>query len=228
MSVCATRSIRPVAACSIAAIAACALIVPNARAVDLTTFDTFQDQTVQNWLGGTSISNKPGGMGGTADRFLQVSSNGNSSGSGSRLAFHNSDARWVGDFLSAGVTGIQFDATNLGTTNLELRVVLFSSGSRWTSVQSIALPAGAAWQSITIPISQAALTRVLGTNPWPDSITNVSQLMIRHDPGTPSSGGSAVDATIGFDNIRVIPSPSGASVLLGASMLAGRRRRRVG
>lgn len=227
MSVCATRSNRQLAVGSFIAAAAMAL-ASSAHAIDLNTLDTFQDQSVQNWLGGTSITNKPGGRGGAADRYVQVESNGNSSGAGSRLAFHNSDARWTGDFASAGVTGVQFDAANFGTGSVELRVVLFSSGSRWTSLQTIALPAGAGWQSITIPINQSALTRVLGNNPWPDSITNVSQFMIRHDPGTPSSGGSAVNATIGFDNIRTVPAPGVVSMLVGVGLLAARRRRRLG
>lgn len=226
MSVCATRSMRQLAVGSFIAAAGMAL-APHAHAIDLNTLDTFQDQSVQNWLGGTSITNKPGGRGGAADRYVQVDSNGNASGAGSRLAFHNSDARWIGDFAAAGVTGVQFDAANFGPLGVELRVVLFSSGSRWTSVQSVALPAGSAWQTITIPINQAALTRVLGTNPWPDSITNVSQFMIRHDPGSASSGGAAIDATIGFDNIRVVPTPGAASMLVGVGLLVGRRRRPV-
>ncbi len=196
-----------------------------ALAIDLGTLDTFQDQSVLNWIGGTSISNKPGGQGGSGDRWLQVDSNGNTAGAGSRLGMHNSDARWIGDYAAAGVTGVQFDVTNLGATNLELRLVLFASGTRWTSSQAVVVPAGAPWRTVTLPISQSDLTRVLGSNAWADSITNVSQLMIRHDPGSPSSGGAAVDATAGFDNIRAVPAPSAAVLLLLGSCALGRRSR---
>lgn len=201
---------------------------PSALAIDLNTFDTFQDETVQNWLGGTAIANKPGGAAGQLDRYIQVDSNGNSGGAGSKLAFHNADTRWVGDYASAGVTGIQFDITNLNTTNLELRLVLFASGSRWTSTQTVSVPAGAPWRTVMIPISQSTLTRVLGNNTWAASIAGVDQIMIRHDPGTPSSGGVSVDATVGIDNIRVIPAPAAGSLFMLAGLGALRRSRRRG
>lgn len=200
---------------------------PAAMGVVLHVPDTFTDGTNMGWIGAT-VTNNTGGPGGALDRYLRVDSNGGGS-SGGKVAFHNGDGRWLGDYKSTQVTALQCEMRNEGNVALEMRVVLFgltqTSGTRYTSITSVSLPVGGAWQTVTFPIGPSALTQVLGNVTYNEMIINVTSLMFRHDPGTPSSGGAAVDGTIGVDNIRAIPAPGAMGVLmLGA--LATRRRKR--
>lgn len=212
------------ARCVILAGAAALGTAAPASAISLTSNDTFTDGTTMGWVGGTTITNNTGGPGGAADRFLRVDANGGGSGPGSKVASHNGDPRWIGDYLGSGVTALQCDMRNEGNAALEMRVVLFGLGTRYTSVTSVNLPVGGAWQTVTFPVGQSSLTQVLGSVAYNDMITNVTGLMFRHDPGTPSSQGASADGTVGIDNVRAIPAPGAMGVLL-LGALASRRRR---
>lgn len=211
--------------CVILACAAALGTAAQAAGITLNSNDTFTDGTVMGWVGGTTITNNAGGPGGAADRFLRVDANGGGSGPGSKVASHNGDPRWIGDYLGAGVTALQCDMRNEGSAALEMRVVLFGLGTRYTSVSTVSLPVGGAWQTVTFPVGQSSLTQVLGSVPYNDLIINVTGLMFRHDPGTPSSGGVSVNGTVGIDNIRAIPAPGAMGVLM-LGVLAARRRQR--
>lgn len=198
----------------------------HAAAISLGTTDDFTDASTMGWVGGTTITNNAGGPGGAADRYLRVDTV-NTAGSGSKVATHNGEPRWLGNYLGAGVNALRCEMRNEGSTALEMRVVLFGLGTRYTSVTSVNLPVGGAWQTVTFPIGQSSLTQVLGNVAYNDMIINVTGIMFRHDPGTPSSGGASADGTVGLDNIRAIPAPGAGCaglVLLGA--LGSRRRRR--
>jgi hypothetical protein len=202
---------------------------PMARAVVLFVPDTFTDGTVQEWYGGDTVTNVGNGQLGAADRFITVATNSTSS-SGSHLATHNAELRWSGDFLAASVTAIQVDMRNLGSTPLQMRLVVFGLGNRWTSVTAASLPVGGAWQHLTFPVNSTALTRVLGTGTYSDSLMNVSQVMFRHDTDPPSSGGTTVSGMVGIDNPMAVPAPGFVGVLapfMAWSMRRPRRRYRV-
>jgi hypothetical protein len=201
---------------------------PTAANAQITqaTVDTFQDGTLMNWAG-ANRSNAAGGPGGASDLYLRV----DNGGSGNRVAFHNSDARWVGNYQSAGVTALRAEMANFGPQTMEIRLVLFgftpTGAGRWTSTTAAVIQPNSTWQTYTFSVAQSSLTNVLGSVPYDTMITNVTQIMFRHDPGTPSSGGSTGDGLIGIDNIRAVPAP-GAAMIIGAggSVLAMRRRRR--
>ncbi len=208
---------------AIALTAAC--VGGHARAALVGTTDDFQSGTVNDWYGGTITANVGNGVAGAADRFLTVQTNGNTAGSGSHLAVHNSETRWNGNYITEGVTGFTVDLRNMGTSTLTMRLVLFGLGTRYTSTTGISLAPGSGWQHITFPVSQSSLTRVLGTGVYGDVIGSVNQIMFRHDDGTPSSGGTTVNGMVGIDNITAIPAP-GTGVLLTAGVCMGTRRRR--
>jgi len=221
---------RSACALGLVAIAGVGLAIP-AEGIVLGTRDDFQDGTNQQWFGGTTITNVGGGQGGAGDFYLTVDSNGNASGSGSKVAVHNADPRWQGNYTAAGVTAISVDMINISTnqptpSTLRMRLVLFSPTDRWTSTNFVQLSPGSGWQHIVFPIDQASLTRVLGSGTYAATLTNVFQIMFRHDSGTPSSGGEAIDGTIGIDNVTAIPAPGPVVVLgvLGAAGMARRRR----
>lgn len=202
---------------------ALAAIAPGARAINIGVLDNYQDGTVQQWYGGTTITNVAGGPLGPADLFLSVRSNGNSNGNGSKVSCHSSEVRWSGDYTGAGVSGIQADMRNLGATTLNMRMVLFGNGSRWTSTTGFSLAPNSGWQHLMFPISPESLTRVLGTTAYADALGNVNQIMFRHDGGNPSSGGEAINGNVGMDNITAVPAP-GLAPLLGVGGLAWLRR----
>jgi len=201
-------------------------LAPAALAqVSLASLDTFEDGSLSGWLGATR-SNALGGPAGAADRYLRV----DNGGTGQKVATFNADARWSGDFQSARVTAIQADLTNFGPASMEIRLALFggnaiTGGGRWTSSTAVVLAPNSGWRTVTFNLDQPSLTSVLGSVPYPTLMATVTQIMFRHDPGTPSSGGAAGDGLIGIDNVRAIPTPgAGGVLLLGAGWL-GRRRR---
>lgn len=197
---------------------------PRASAIVLGTMDNFQDGTIMNWIGGAINENLPGGAGGASDLFLQVRSISGTS-SGSRVATHNAEDRWIGNYITAGVSGVRVDMQNRGTTTLRMRMVLFGLGNRWTSTNFVTLNPGSGWQTLTFGTGQADLTRVLGSATYFDTISNVNQIMFRHDASTPSAGGEAILGTVGLDNITAVPGP-GAGVVMGIGCVWGLRRRR--
>lgn len=180
---------------------AAASIFASASAIDFGQVDDFQDGTIMNWSGGfQNLSNQDGGPLGMGDRYLEVFSTGGA-GPGSKLACKN-ELQWVGNYEAAGVTVVELDIRNLGQTNLEMRAVLFGPfGTRWTSINAVPLAANGPWRRIAFSLKQDALTRVIGGETYQETITACSRIMLRHDPGTPSSGGESVVATVGFDNI---------------------------
>lgn len=196
----------------------------EARGVVLGTAHTFEDGTIMNWIGGTDRTNVAGGPGGAADRFLRVQTTATSS-AGSHLATHNRGPEWSGDYLGAGVTGVQADLRNLGSTQLTMRLVFFSLGTRWTSTTPVVLPAGGGWTRVTFPIGPSDLTRALGTNTYAQMISSVDGIMFRHDL-TPSSQGDPINGTLGIDNLLAIPGPGTAGAVGLLAGLGALRRRR--
>ena len=194
-----------------------------ALAIQIGTRDTFQDLTAQDWFGASPVNVASGGPAGASDAFLQSTSVGGS-GPGSRLAIYNGEPRWVGDYLAAGVTALETDMVNFGSTTLEMRAVFFSaSGARYTSRNAQLLAADGQWHHLTFNLDSASLFSVLGSDTYAQCMSNVSRVMFRHDAGAPSSTGTAIATVAGFDNITAVPAPAGF-LALGALALVRRRR----
>lgn len=195
--------------------------------------DDFQDGTVQDWGNGiieSLISNQDGGPLGAGDRYLEVLTTGELSGPGSRLAVFNRE-QWAGDYLGAGVTSITMDVANFsaGGEDLALRVMLFcNTGSVFTSTLATVVAAGDGWTTITFDVTEDAVTLVDGFFSYEDSMTSVNRLLVRHQPGAPSSVGEAPafpGGVMGLDNIRAVPAPGALLLAPMGGVLAARRRR---
>jgi hypothetical protein len=212
----------------LAAIAAGLLTADRAHASPtLGQIDDFQDGTTQNWSGAAGFfGNVPGGQGGAGDLYLEVNATGGF-GPGSRIGTFN-ESQWAGDYLSAGVTGIQVDMANFGDSDLEMRVVLlFGLGGDWTSTDPALVPADGEWHTYIFGLSAADLTQVGGSGTLNDTLSGVGRLLLRHQSGAPAGigGGTPVVGTLGIDNVTAIPAP-GALAVLGVAGLALHRRRR--
>ncbi len=206
----------------------CLLVMPAQGAV-VGIVDTFQDG-LQNWDGAVDAHETTGGPAGAGDAFLRASSG--SLGSTPHLAVFNEAARYQGDYPAAGATRLEADVKIIdlvGSPALDFRVVLFggnSQSSRATSTTAISIPADGAWHHLSFDITAAGLTLVLPFDPMANLLANVNRIMIRHQSGSPESGGTPVSARVGFDNIILVPEPVTLWLIaMGAAVAAGRARR---
>ena len=194
----------------------------------------FQDGTLQNWSGGSNPTNiATGGPAGVGDRYLQISA------SSSFLGTFNK-VQWSGNYIAAAIDHIDMNLKNNGPNAVAIRIMLLTPGcdlggtscTAWTSTTATPVASGSGWISASFSVKEANLTRVLGSQSYNTSLSNVERILIRHDDGAPSppTSGVFVSATLGIDN--VLPEPSLAlGLAAGAAMLGGlchRRRRRRG
>jgi hypothetical protein len=201
------------------------LLATPASAITIGQVDDFQDGTLQGWGGGSSYANRAsGGPAGAGDRYLEIDSLGFALG-----AFNT--AQWSGDYAAAGVASVSFDLDNFGPDTVSLRIMIFTPGcaggagacTAWTSTNATVLTSGSGWLTSSFSLTEAEMTRVLGTDSFITTLQNVERLLIRHDDGAPSPPGGTVpvvDAVLGVDN--VMPEPSAlAGLVAGVLLLAG-------
>lgn len=197
------------------AVLACALGAQGAGAITLGQVDTFASGTTAGWEAGAASPAPPqvvpgGGPAGSGDAYLLLTALGTGT-AGSRLTVIAGPA-WLGDYVTAGVTGIRFDANNLGSTVLELRVVLQGPAlATAITSQGVTLQPGSGWTSVSLSLEPGALTG----NPL--ALANVTGLRLFHSDSA-TFPGPAVVAQLGLDNITAVPEP-GAAALFGGGLL---------
>lgn len=183
----------------------------NNSASGATTYrpSTFNGNTsTLGWTGdGPAVVANSGATGAGDGSLRAVATDGG--GAGSRLAIYNTQAAWTGNYPLGSVTGLKVDMRNTVSSSraLEMRLVLFSGDSRWTSTTPFLLPKDDRWYTAFFPISSSTLTRVQGSVSYANMMTNVSRIMLRHDVNPPSAQGAPVAATVYFDNITLVPEP---------------------
>jgi hypothetical protein len=189
----------------------------------------FETGTTQGWTNGggaTDPSNvTTGGPGGANDNFLRISARGGS-GAGSRLTSFNRTSQWIGNYVTAGVTSVEMDLKNLGTTPLVIRIGLQeTAGTRFSSTTPFNLPADGLWHHAAFPINATSLTRT-GSTPAATALTRINELRIMHSVSADFMG-DPIASSVGVDNIRAVPEPAAAGMLAiaGCAMMARRRRR---
>jgi hypothetical protein len=171
--------------------------------------DDFQLGLTDGWVGNifAQPSLQPtGGPIGDDDAFLLVSTS-SPTGPGSNLAAHNSNSNWAGDYSGIEASKVTVDLMSpLSSSSLEMRVVLFGPqfvSERWTSTNAVSVPSDGVWRNYEFSLAEADLTQFGGTNSYEDLMGNVLRLMLRHDEGSPSAGGSPIDGSFGMDNIQL-------------------------
>ena len=172
-------------------------------AITLGQVDTFEDGTLQNWQGNVShppINVVTGGPRGNDDNYLRIASG---PGLAPNLAAYNM-VQWSGDWNAAGVNAIEVHLRNEGATALSIRAVWFGqAGTRFTSTKAFLLPPDGVWYKVVFPARESDVTRVLNAGEsWAQVLGSLSRFMIRHDAGTPSSGGEAITGQLGIDNVE--------------------------
>ncbi len=194
-----------------------------AQAVLLGQVDDFEDGTTQSWAEGIVSPNPPtnmatGGPSSVNDNFMHNESSGGN-GAGSKMAVFNTD-QWTGDYNAAGVTSITADLINLGSTPLEVRMVIEQNSVRAVTSSSLVLPVGSGWQSMTFPIAPGDLATGLDQSLL---LSNVTKLWFIHNPN-PSFPPPGIEATLGVDNITATPEPASVLMLVLGAFLVKRRR----
>ncbi len=213
-----------------------------ARPVDAITFgqvDNFQGGSLMNWVNGASSLSliNTGGPAGVGDAYMQLSANG--AGSGGKLVAQNYtfppsfNSQWTGDYLAAGVNGIELDLLNQTAVTLSIRIA-FKSNVRQDSSGYLSLPVilapGSGWQHFSISFTASNLTAIGGPAAYSTFFRDgFAEMRIINEAGAVNLNGDPVVGMLGVDNIRAVPEPATIALLLIAGLAAGgqivRRRR---
>lgn len=177
-----------------------------------------------NWWGYSSYEVlQHGGPSGTGDSYLH---NYSTSPSG-WLSMVNNSQQWRGDYATAGVTHIEADLINLGTSDLYVRSYLSGDGREggdFVSTFPLLLPADGQWHHAVFGLSAAELTHEpsVGGNDLNTTLHGVTRLSLRHEVDLGQGLGTQILGSWGLDNIRALPEPTTwvSLLLLGVVVLS--------
>ena len=153
---------------------------------------------------GFQPANVPGGgPAGVGDPYLKLVASG-IGGPGGKLVGIAPD-QWFGDYIAAGITAIEMDVINLGSTDVNLRLYFSGVGGSGSSATGITLASGSGWTHVsfsTLPSAIAPAPAVQAA----DVLSNVSELRLFHSAAA-SFPGPNIAAQIGIDNVTAVPEP---------------------
>jgi hypothetical protein len=218
--------------------AAFALHLPATAPALITTssLDNFSD-SAEGWrIGSAGVQPVRVASAGPDGQIGYLSHFSDGAGSNGKWLMWSDESKWQGDYLAAGVTGINLWANvSAGTSPVALRIAFDGPGGWfYSSAQNV----GAGWASYSFDLISADFTYVAGsggTGLFANTFSNVSRFEILAGAGAVGyrSGGDIVQAgasvnTILIDDIGAVPEPSTYALLLmtGAGALWWARRRR--
>lgn len=228
--------------CVLLAAALGSLLMPNEASAQivLNQTDTFQDGTTNAWSNGgpatDPVNIATGGPAGAGDRYLEIATNGNAGGSGSRMVVFNR-TQWLGNYIAAGVSAISFDVKNIGGDPLSVRVgfknATFNGAPGYVSAVPAVISADGNWHHVVFPLdlSPGGLVAVGSPPPLANFFTNgVAEMRLLHATG-PDLNGSTTFPNIqrmGIDNIlaTAVPEPGTLGMLVIAATATLWRRGR--
>jgi hypothetical protein len=193
--------------------------------------DGFGDGTTMGWANGVPgalVNINTGGPGGANDNFLQLTAD--AVGQAGRLTTFNLQ-QWLGHYVSQGVTAIEIDLRNLGSTSLSMRLAFKSQNQPnvpgYLSPAMI-LPAGGGWQHFSIAMTAANLLAVGGPAAFNTFFSSgLGDARIINQVGTSTLNGDFIVGQVGIDNIHAVPEPAATTfIIAGLSVLALVRFRR--
>jgi hypothetical protein len=205
---------------------AISFIVPStARGITLGQIDTFEDGTKQGWSNGSNIGLMPNGPAGSNDHYLPMIAGG--SGLPSRWQISNT-SQWLGNYLAAGVTGIEMDLRADPARYaflMNVRIAIRESPSAtmnagYVSTVPFIFPMEQQWYHVSFSLLPNSLTPVGSPQPLAIDLANVADFRII-SAASPATLGDDGIASSGFDvdNIRAVPEP--ASICLAMSATIG-------
>ena len=200
---------------------------PSASAIVFGQIDDFENGTTMGWANGVPgyvVNINTGGPAGTNDNFLQLTADG--IGQGGRLTTFNLQ-QWLGNYVAQGVTSIELDLRNQGSTQLSIRLAFKSANTADAPgylSQAIILAPGSGWQHFSISLTAANMIRV--GNALVQSTffsTGLADTRIINQVGTTALNGDFITGQLGIDNIRAVPEPTSMALVAGGLMLLGWR-----
>ena len=192
----------------------------SAMALSLGQIDDFEDGTAQGWGTGNGPASNiaSGGPAGAGDNFLQYTSSGGS-GVNSRMVIFNI-SQWQGNYIAAGITGLDMDLNNLSAQPLALRLAFFVNPTTgFVTTTPVALPANSGWQHASFALSAGNFTAIGSPGTFASVLSSFSGQLRILSANSPSLMGDVIAATIGIDNIQAIPEPD-VIVLVAGGLLA--------
>ncbi len=220
-------------------------------AANIDQLDDFEDNTLQGWaMGVPSVTENfmsivaDGGPGGAGDSYLAVRSDGTLTvGGGRKLTFFNRE-QWTGNYTAAGITAIAMDLKNFSTDQiLNMRLAInggFGPSSSMTggvfiSASTATLAVGSGWTRAVFSLLPSDLIAISGGiggntagNDVAATLANVLELRLLNSEAD-SWSGLTVTASVGVDNIQVVPLPPafamfGSALMALVALLLGRRK----
>ncbi len=213
----------------------------DAEAITLASVDGF-GATSEGWsIGATPSATQPTrsagvGFDGQAGFLSHFS---DSNGANGKWLMFSAQADWIGNYTSAGVSGITFQADNQAGNPLAVRIA-FSGPGGWfySGAQTITNSTGAAdWTLLSYTLTSGSFTYLAGsggTGSFTDTMSGVTRFeilggasaIVYHSNGNIIEAGLSTN-TVGIDNITAVPEPATPGLLVvGWSAVAMMRRRR--
>lgn len=192
-------------------------------AVTLNQHESFSG--LHQWTTGDSNPNPPvvqgdSGPAGTGDHALRVTANGSAEAGGRLLVFN--DSTWTGDYPGQGITHLQVDLRNGGSTALQMRLA-FNGPGGWFVTPAKTVTAFSGWNPLLFDIRPGSLVGAGGSNAN-TTLSAVTELRVIHS-STVSFRGAAVSGTFLLDNVRAVPEPECLVLTSLAGCLLARRKR---
>lgn len=177
--------------------------------VSRNTLDEFTSIAQHDWTSGADpLYLGDGGPNGVGDAWLQIQSNGSFGAPGGSLAVYCSGSRWTGNYKKKGVGAISLWLRSFSNLPLSIRVVLHSTGShQYGSIQTANLAPNQGWTNFKIRIGKDEMVKLRGSKTFDQVYTNVTRIMLRHDPDPPTDGGTPVVARLGIDKVGATSRP---------------------
>lgn len=204
----------------------------TASAIAVGQLDTFQNGTTLQWVDalGGAISPVPptvaanAGPDGAGDFALRITATGAVSGPGGRLVVNNIQARWIGNYTSAGVNAVMLDVRNQSAVDLTLRVgvdgpAVGANGGRWVS-QGILVPSGSGWRTLVFSLLPGDLLPVdFASTDVAATLADVAVLRVMHAPSVSWVGAPQL-GQLDIDNIEALPEPKlGLALFMGSLLI---------
>jgi hypothetical protein len=198
--------------------------------------DTFESG-IANWQNSAGFGTvQAGGPGGAADHFLQLATNGATSGMGSLLVGFNQN-QWIGNYTAQGINAIEMDLKNINYAPGMLIRIAFRTGTGGLNTpayvsNAFPLPEDNAWHHAVFALSPVNFTGVNSPPAFDSVLAGGNQdFRILHNNIANAIGAatSPTAAQLGIDNIHAIAVPEpGSMALCGAAAIGalGAYRRR--